>query len=254
MFANYQKRSRISPFIGDSLSYVAGFEQIVTNGIPTYYVLVNIGFVTRVYQFDQYWNNQKNFMFTLQNSWNLRYVNGYFYIAANKRFYKTDTNFTTNASYNNSNAFYRSIYYDSSSRLFYVAGNSSQGISIFDTNCNFQRYMTLGGYSPSQALSHFNGYLYGDYGTSIIVASKATGAFAAKYNTLCSNYISYITIDSFGYMAVSCGDYNRLIYLYNAYNGTYLNQQLASSYTYFTAVDSSGRFVSTSEFLINIYY
>ena len=119
--------------------------------------------------------------------------------------------------------------------------------------------MSLGGYTPYLALSYFNGYLYGDSQarTSIVVASKTTGASVTQYNTVCLNHIYSITFDSFGYMAVSCfngGD--GPIALYNAYNGTYLNLQLSTSsyYPLATAVDASGRFVSMSVSAIDIYY
>ena len=126
-------------------------------------------------------------------------------------------NFNRIASYYGTNS-YSSIYYDSISSLFYVSGGS-HGVSIFDTNCNFKPYITMGGYSPSKPLNYFNGTLYGDYGNSILVASKVTGAFVAKYNTLCSNDIYSITINSFGYMAISCLN-DGPIFLYNATNAT----------------------------------
>ena len=56
-------------------------------------------------------------------------------------------------------------------------------------------------------------------------------------------------------MAVSC--YNTyIIGLYNAGDGTYLNLTLASysGYSYFTAVDASGRFISMSRYGIDAYY
>ena len=157
---------------------------------------------------------------------------------------------------------FSSIYYDSIYSLFYVLGGS-KGVAIFDTNCNFQRYMTLGGYISSFALSYFNGNLYGDNfdgyysfnhnnGYSIVVASKANGAFVANYNNICSSTIGSITIDSFGYMAVGCGSQ---ISLYSANNCTFLNQLLEISPTpLFTAVDSIGRFVSMNRTVIDIYY
>ena len=62
-----------------------------------------------------------------------------------------------------------------------------------------------------------------------------------------------ITIDSFGYMAVSC--WNGPIALYNANYGSYLNFTLVTSYyPWNTAVDANGRFASMSNYAINIYY
>ena len=185
------------------------------------------------------------------------HVSGYFYISSYYNFYKTDINFNLIASYNNNQfAGYSSIYYDSTSSLFYVTSSNNKSVSVFDTNCNLQKYTTLGGYNPQYTLSYFNGNLYGDivydYGT-IVVATKATGTLVAKYKTICSSLIPSLTFDSFGYMAVGCWD--GLIYLYNATNVTYLNLQLTSSrIPSTTAVDASGRFLSISSSAIDIYY
>ena len=159
----------------------------------------------------------------------------------------------TNYNYYYNYVQYHSIYYGSISSVVYVASESAPGLSVFDTNCNFLRYMSFVGYSPSYSLSYFNGNLYGDDGGSNVeVASKSTISFVAKYSTLC-DYISSITFDSFGYMAVGCW-YNQVA-LYNAYNGSYLNLQLATSnYPSFTVVDASGRLVSLSNNVIDIYY
>ena len=48
-----------------------------------------------------------------------------------------------NASYYNQSARYYLIYYDSSSSFFYVSAgmNGRSGFSMFDTNCNLQRYI-----------------------------------------------------------------------------------------------------------------
>jgi hypothetical protein len=97
---------------------------------------------SRIVQFNQDWNYQKYYNLTYGNSFSLKFINGYFYFSANYYFYKTDINFNLNASYNNPNAYYRSIYYDSSSGLFYVC-TGNYPLSVFDTNSNFQRFMTL---------------------------------------------------------------------------------------------------------------
>ena len=146
------------------------------------------------------------------------------------------------------------IYYDSISSLFYVSAMSSERVAIFDKNCDFQMLISFDGYSPSTALSYFNGNFYsGDQSNNILVASKETSAFVAIYNSLCEYYTHSITIDSFGFMAVGCRNENG-ISLYNAYNGTYLNLQLATSnFPELTAVDASGRFVSIG-YSIDIYY
>ena len=137
MFENYQKRFTLTTYGNNSFGLVIGFEQVVTNIIPTYYVLD--ASKSRVIQYDQFWNYQKYYNLTYPGSFNLKYMNGYFYISANNFFYKTDINFNNTASYYNSYVAYRSIYYDSIYSLFYVATLYAPGVSIFDINCNFQR-------------------------------------------------------------------------------------------------------------------
>ena len=253
MFTNYKKR--FSTNDGNSMT---GFEQVVTNGIPTYYV-IDEGYYAN--QYDQNWNRQNWYYqsyYRLPNSpsYNLKYANGYFYISANKYFYKTDMNFKRIAQYYDLNT-YSLIYYDSNSSLFYVTGDS-HGVSVFDTNCYFKRYVTFESYTPSNSWSYFNGNLYGDSGTfnngSSIVVSKVTGVLVAKYNTICSMGIYSITFDSFGYMAVGCG--NGSIALYNSTNGKYLNLQLtpSSNYPRNTFVDPSGRFLALSATALDFYY
>ena len=251
MFTNYQKRFSITSYEDITFNSVTGFEQVVTYGIPTYYV---VDFWNqRVIQFDKNWNYRKYDGLPYNLNRNLKYLNEYFFFSADQNFYKTDANFYLIASYYNSDTNYRSIYFDSSSSLFYVSGDYVNGVSIFDKNCNFQRFLVLGSYSPGNALSYFNGNLYGEDGSSVVVASKATGAFVAKYDTVCYYGIYSITINLFGYMAVSCDE--GPIALYNARNGTYLNLQLEpSNEPYFTAVDANSRFVSMSSTAIDIYF
>ena len=57
MFENYQIRFSISSYGAKIFGYVSGFEQVVTNGIPIYYVVDY--YSSHVIQFDQYWNYQK---------------------------------------------------------------------------------------------------------------------------------------------------------------------------------------------------
>ena len=176
IFSHFEHRFSISSYGRKAFSGVRGFEQVVTNGIPTYYVVEQ--YDHRVVQFDLQWKYQKYYNLTYPYiSHSLKYANGYFYVSGDY-FYKTDKNFNRVASYYSSIYGYKAIYYDTSSSLFYVTGDF-RGISIFDTNCNFQRFMKFGDYTPEHTLSYFNGYLYSGARGSIIVASKATGSVVA---------------------------------------------------------------------------
>ena len=144
------RRNSITSYGGniDGISAFSGFEQVVTNGIATYYVLND----NHVIQFDQYWNYEKNNQLPYRGR-KFKYVNEYFYISGSADesdvFYKTDMNFNLIAyfdasSFNDEDKHinYNSIYHDSKSLLFYVSGDS-EGVSVFDANCNFQRYIML---------------------------------------------------------------------------------------------------------------
>ena len=203
---------------------ITGFEQVVTKSIPTYYV---VDYSTqRVIQFDQFWNHQKFYGLPYQ-SWSIKYVNGYFYIPAGKYLNKTDRNFNIIASYN-SDANFRSIYYDSSSALFYVTGDT-RGVSVFDTSCFRQRLLYVLGYTPLNALSYFNDNLYIDSTNSLILISKTAGVsinsifyntLISQYKTVCSTSITSLTIDLDGYMAVGCNNpsFDGTIALYSTNN------------------------------------
>ena len=92
MFTNYQKRFNFTTYGNNSLHTVTGFEQVVTNGIPTYFVLDYT--YRRVIQYDQYWNYVK-YNGLPYYSWNLKYVNGYFYLSSTYRIFTKLTAIST---------------------------------------------------------------------------------------------------------------------------------------------------------------
>ena len=80
MFANYQKRFSITSYGGNSFSSVTGFEQVVTNSIPTYYVIGKLKYFFNrrnnscVIQFDQNWNSKQDHLLAYKNSLKLNEI------------------------------------------------------------------------------------------------------------------------------------------------------------------------------------
>ena len=83
-----QKKFTLTTYGSYGFNNIKGFEQVITNGIPTYYVADG----KRVVQFDQYWNYQKSYNLTDLNrygdSYSLKYVNGFFNNIKYNIFYK----------------------------------------------------------------------------------------------------------------------------------------------------------------------
>jgi hypothetical protein len=233
---------------------LTGFEQVVAYPIATYYLVIHC-FMSRVVIFNQNWNYINN-TDLLANSYTMKYISGYFYITSDTIFYKTDMNFVVQASSTNPGYdVYRQIYYDSSSSKFYVGTFQSKCISIFDSNCSLIETISLAAYNyETFGINYFNGYFYASV-VNKIIKLLANGTITSEYETIClssSNQIASITIDSFGYLAVSCNSDGKILLL--DYNLNYLNQYLTTSAPYVTAIDSYGRFVIMTANGLEIYY
>ena len=252
MFTNYKIQNTITTYGNNTWNLLTGFEQVLTNGITTYYALDFGG--SRVVTFDQYWNFQNYSITPYIYSYSLKYVNGYFYFTANDYFYKTDMNFKVNSTYQpGSFVGYRQMYFDSTTSLFWVAPFKIQSLQIFDTNCRLNNSISLG-LNP-YGLNYFNGNFYvSTTANYILVVSKATLQVSSPYNCLCSqNWLFHVTIDLFGFMVISAA--NGALCLFNTSSVTYTYQYFApSSQPYASSVDASGRYVVMATSSLYIYY
>jgi hypothetical protein len=236
---------------------LTGFEQVVAYPTATYYLVIHC-FMSRVVIFNQNWNYINN-TDLLANSYTMKYIGGYFYITSDTIFYKTDMNFVVLASSTNPEYdVYRQIYYDSSSSKFYVGTYHSKYISIFDTSCSLIDTISLAVYNyETFGINYFNGYFYvGVVNSNKIIKLLINGTITSEYETIClSSYlqIASITIDSFGYLAVTCNADGKILLL--DYNLNYLNQYLITSNgPHVTSIDSYGRFVIMTGDGLEIYY
>ena len=125
-------------------------------------------------------------------------------------------------------------------------------IEIFDTSCSFLQSITLRFQPYGLALSNGIIYVGGKSNNKINVIKN--GTITKDINIVkCSQVITEITVDSFGYMAIICNDDN-LITVYDL-NGNYMNTKISTSLTpYITSIDSNGRYVIMTMYSLDIYY
>ena len=125
-------------------------------------------------------------------------------------------------------------------------------IEIFDTSCSFLQSITLRFQPYGLALSNGIIYVGGKSNNKINVIKN--GTITKDINIVkCSQVITEITVDSFGYMAIICNDDN-LITVYDL-NGNYMNTKISTSPNpYITAIDSNGRYVIMTYKSLDIYY
>lgn len=254
MFNNYAKKFSLQSYGGINWDYVTGFEQVINNGVATYYVIEWT--TSRVVIFNQNWIYQSYQSVPYPYSWVLKYVNGYFYISSNDYFSKSNLNFTSVNSFYRYNAAYGQIFYND--YKLYVASYRAFLIDIFDTSCSLLQTVSLMGnkYRPSGALDFFNGNVYyGLWNYNQIDVLQSNFSIIKNF-TVCASkysYISDITFDKFGYLAVSC-NLDNSVNLYD-YNGNSMNTSIPTTYGPFTtAIDSKGRLVLITHNSVDIYY
>ena len=255
MLNNYSKRFSLTSFGGDNWIWLTGFEQIVTNGVSTYYAIDSAP-TSRIVTFNQFWIYQGYQNLQYLNTYTTKYVGGYFYFSSDDYFFKTYSNFLFINSYQSTGALYRQFVYDSTSSKFYVAASSSPRIDVFDTSCSLLQSINLGSKTP-YGLAFFNGSIYAGVLNSNQVIVIQNG-FVSKYFTvnqcpLSQSSIKSITVDTFGYFAITCQNSN-LIIVYDS-NGNFMNASLTTSpFPYISAIDADGRFVMMTKSSLDIYY
>ena len=157
--------------------------------------------------------------------------------------------------YQSNGAIYRQFVYDSASSKFYVTVYSYSRIDIFDTSCSLLQSINLGSKQP-HGLAFFTANIYAGVFKSNQVIVIQNG-LVSKYFTVNqfdnNNSILSITVDTFGYLALTCTASNQIV-VYDA-NGNYMNASLTTSASpHISAIDSSGRFVIMTSKSLDIYY
>jgi hypothetical protein len=246
MFTNYTKRASIDNYGGIPWTYAGGYEEVINNGIPTFYA-VDID-ISRVVKFDSNWNYQTFYDLSIPRSFTLKYINGYFYFSAEYHFYKTDTSFTLNGYSYYAFATYRQFAYDSNNSLFYVAAAALTQINVYDTTPSFVRSISFP-YSPYSVYIYYFTLYVGFINKMLIAYFPLSNPTNINYFTaVCSMTVS-IFIESFsGDMFTSCENTNRVD---SKDMGGYIQ---ASSHPYIVAVDTYRRLIINTQYSIDIYY
>ena len=239
---------------------LSGFEKIFDNGIATYFA-INYNFATsHIVKFNQNWIYLNYYNLTYNGTHSTKYVGGFFYFSSNDFFYKTDSSFVLINSNHKIGAGYRQSAYDLSSSKFYVAAYWIHKIDVFDTSCSLLQSINLNDNKPF-GLALYNGYIYAGIlqnstinNDQIIVLKN--GIVTKKLTVrhcIPSRGISSITVDSFGYMAISCGT---IVTLYDSnINEHEMNFNISTSESpRTTAIDSNGRFIVMAQKTLDIYY
>ena len=179
-------------------------------------------------------------------------VNNSLYISSNEYLYKTDENLKIISQYYSQSAFYRGLYYNSSSNLIYVAGNMINEINIFDQDLNLNDTISTS-FNPPWSIQGYKNYIY--VGTTTGKLFVIENKDIIQIFVVCSgSYLTSIVIDHFGYMALSCNTDQKVYFYYSAnlsYTGINVMYEVEP---YFINFDSHGRFVVISRHQVDIYY
>ena len=244
----YVKRHSITSYGGNNLIKLTGFEQVVTDGNATYYAIDYYN--SRIVKFNQYWEYQNYQNLPFAYSYSTKFVNGSFYFTSHDYFYKTDSNFEMIDSYRMKGASYGRFIFDSISSTFYVSSFSFERIDIFNTSCSFLQSIEISVQSYGIAL--FKGMIYTSGVRTSLVSVIKNGKVTKVFRTIGDGIVA-ITVDSFGYLAISCIA-SKVISVYDS-NGNFMNTQITSSqYPGITAIDSNGRYIIVTSDSLDIYY
>ena len=251
---NLDKKFEIKAYEDFNWRWLTAFEQIVNNGIATYY-LIDYG-AQRVVIFNQYWIYQNYKKLPKEKSGVIKYIGGYFYLSSDDYFYKTNHNFDLigNPYKSNSTADYRQFDYDSNKAKFYVAAYQLKEIHVFNESCSFLYSIRLKKDVRPCGLAIYNGHIYiGLQNAPKFIILKEETEMETIDVTECTEAIVSISFDSFGYMILSCYD-NKLILVYDS-EGKYVNANISTNNNPFlTSIDSRGRFIVITQSSLNIYY
>ena len=255
MLNNYSKRFSLTSYGGVNWIWLTGFEQIVTNGVSTYYTIDNAQ-TSHIVTFNQFWIYQGYQNLPYPATYTTKYVGGYFYFSSENYFYKTYSNFVVINYYQSNGAIYSQFVYDSASSKFYVAAANFPRIDIFDTSCSLLQSINLESKQP-YGLAFFNGSIYAGVLNSNQVIVIQNG-LVSKYFTVNQCPVSHysilsFTVDTFGYFALTCYSSN-IIVVYDS-NGNYMNAFIPTSpFPITSAIDADKRFVIMTSKSLDIYY
>ena len=229
-----------------NFNVLVGFGYLVDTN-TTYYALDWNG--NKIIIFDSNWKylnftslNKPAFMIT---------VNSSLYISADYYVYKTDKYLNIISQHMNNSAYYRGLYYNSSSNSVYVSGYINCAIDVFDLNLTLVDSISTSPYKP-YSLQGYKNYIYvgTDTGQFLVIENKVI----TKQYAICSGtFLTSILIDHFGFMALSCNN-DRKAYLYYSSNMSYTGMSMTfPGIPWCIKFDSNGRLVVSLSNKIHIY-
>jgi hypothetical protein len=141
-------------------------------------------------------------------------ANDYYYFtnSENSRYRIIKTTFTSPTVLNSYGWGYRGLYYDSVSSRIIAAGCDISSVDTFDLDLNILSSVSVG--NCPHGVTVYNSKIYVAKYYSLNVAVISNGVVENTYPTVCSNALIRISVDSFGYFALSCG--NGQAYLYDS--------------------------------------
>ena len=251
---NYTKKFSITTYGNIGWYWLSGFEQVINNGVATYFAVdYGSSASSRIVIFNQHWVYKRYHNLPYNYTYTTKYVGGYFYFTSNDYFYKTDLSFNLIAHSNIKDAYYRQCAYDPKNSKFYVSARSLNRIDVYDTSCSLLHSINLAAEIP-HAIAFFNENIYVGLWYSIEILVLKNDLVTNNITiSECTSSIFSITMDQFGYMAISCLS-NYLITVYDS-NGISKNTGISTSNpSHITSIDSSGRFVIMAGNSLDIYF
>jgi hypothetical protein len=176
--------------------------------------------------------------------------NIYYGIVANGFFYfSTVTGYSNGivkASMNSSTAIksygncgvYRGLYFDSSGSKIIAAGCNFNKVLILDLDLNLNSSISLQGLCP-HGITVFKSKIYVAIWGSGAVSVISNGTIENTYSTICSSNLAGISVDSFGYLALSCRGDSK-VFLYDT-NMQYTNKSIAFGSVYDARFDTNNK-------------
>jgi hypothetical protein len=207
-----------------------------------------------VYLYDLNWNYHSNFNFT----------NIYYAISVNNFYYFTLNPFNVNSygivkstidstiilnSYGYSDQ-YRGLYYDSNILRIIAAGCGTASVDIFDLNLNLITSIVIPGTCP-HGVAVYNSKIYVSLWHNGAVVVISNGSIENQYSTQCSINLARLSIDDFGYIALSCpGD--GYIYLFDSIM-QYTNKYIAFPGIFDARLDLNDELISCGNQNVKLY-
>jgi hypothetical protein len=203
------------------------------NNIP-YNLVVdrNVG----VHLYDSNWMYKSTF-----NMPNIYYgivANGFFYFSTINTYgiVKTSLNSSTAIKSYGDAGKYRGLYYDSIGSVIIAAGCNVNKVDILDLDLNLNSSISFPGQCP-HGIAVFNSKIYVAIWGNGIIAVISNGTIEKTYPAKCSSNLAGISVDAFGYFALSCSG-NGQVFLYDT-SMQYTNKSIAFGGVYDARFDTN---------------